>query len=120
MAKPVETPPEPVQRAETLATPMPTPTPVISAPAASYAPIDSSDAKLFIYMRESGNNPGSINASSGACSLGQALPCSKLAAVCPNWQVDYACDDAWFTNYAVSRYGGWEQARQWWLNHSWW
>jgi peptidoglycan hydrolase CwlO-like protein len=32
---------------------------------------NASGAKLFIYMHESGNNPNSINRSSGACGLGQ-------------------------------------------------
>lgn len=73
-------------------------------------------AKAFIYMHESGNNPHAINASSGACGLGQALPCSKL----PCSLDDYACQDNWFTNYAVQRYGSWEAAYNFWVAHNWW
>ena len=82
---------------------------------ASYVAI-SGDAKSFIYMHESGGRTNAINASSGACGLGQALPCSKL----PCTLSDYACQDAWFTNYMLSRYGSWENARSFWLSHSWW
>jgi TolA-binding protein len=86
------------------------------------------DAKSFIYMHESGNVPckingGSINCSGHptlACGLGQALPCSKLLAACPNL-ADYACQDNWFTNsYMIPRYGTWENARAFWLAHNWW
>lgn len=84
-------------------------TPVIS-------PVDNSDAKMFIYNKESGNNPNSINKSSGACGLGQALPCSKMGCALG----DYACQDAFFTKYMLSRYGTWENARAFWNSHRWW
>ena len=74
------------------------------------------DAKMFIYMHESGNNPGSVNKSSGACGLGQALPCSKM----PCSLSDYACQDNFFTSYMKARYGTWENARAWWELHRWW
>lgn len=67
-------------------------------------------------MHESGNNPGAINTSSGACGLGQALPCSKL----PCTLSDYACQDRWFTGYMQSRYGTWENAQAFWIGHGWW
>lgn len=81
-------------------------------------PVTVTDAKLFIYMKESGNNPLSVNRSSGACGLGQALPCSKLSNVCPN--MDYACQDAFFTRYMQSRYGTWEKAVAFWNQRHWW
>lgn len=73
-------------------------------------------AKMFIYMHESGNNPGAINRGSGACGLGQALPCSKMNCSLS----DYGCQDAWFTNYMKSRYGTWENAMAFWISHKWW
>ena len=79
------------------------------APAA-YASGDS--AKLFIYNHESGNNPTKWN-SSGCLGLGQACPASKLLAVCPN--MDYACEDNWFTGYMSQCYGTWEAAQAYWL-----
>ena len=30
--------------------------------------------------------------------------------------VDYNCQDAYFTNYAMNRYGGWEGAYSFWVN----
>ena len=77
----------------------------------------SNDPKMFIYLKESGNNPLARNAG-GCLGLGQACPGSKLLAVCPN--LDYACEDAFFTNYAMSRYGSWEGAYQFWIGHNWW
>ena len=79
-------------------------------------PVASGSDKAFIYMKESGNNPGAINRSSGACGLGQALPCSKMGCSLS----DYACQDAWFTNYMRSRYGTWANAKAFWLAHHWW
>lgn len=76
------------------------------------------DAKLYIYMHESGNNPARYN-SSGCLGLGQACPASKLLAVCPVI-TDYACQDAFFTNYALARYGSWEAALAFWQAHRWW
>ena len=73
--------------------------------------------KAWIYNEESGNNPGSINKSSGACGLGQAEPCSKL----PCSLSDYACQDAWFTNvYMIPRYGTWQNAYAFHIAHGWW
>lgn len=84
---------------------------------AQNTPVDSNSAKMFIYMKESGNNPNARNAG-GCLGLGQACPGSKLIAACPN--LDYACQDAFFTNYALSRYGSWEGALAFWQGHHWW
>lgn len=73
-------------------------------------------AKAFIYSHESGNTPTAINASSGACGLGQALPCSKM----PCSLSDYACQDTFFTNYMLNRYGSWAAAEAFWQIHHWW
>lgn len=80
------------------------------------ASVDTSDAKMFIYMKESGNNPNSVNKSSGACGLAQALPCSKMGCALG----DYACQDAWATQYMQNRYGTWENAKAFWLKNHWW
>ena len=71
--------------------------------------------KACIYMKESTNNPAAVN-SIGCRGLGQACPGSKL----PCSDTDYACQDAWFTNYAIQRYGGWDQAWAFWQQHNWW
>lgn len=69
-------------------------------------------------MHESGGNPGAVNATSGACGLGQALPCSKLTSVCS--LSDYACQVNWFSAYAVERYGSWAAAWAFWQSHLFW
>ena len=76
-----------------------------------------------IYMNESGCRLINPNGS-GCDGIGQACPASKLSSVCPN--MDYACQNAWFTNYAKVRYGGWQQAYNAWYSqydmqgHHWW
>lgn len=72
--------------------------------------------KDFIYYKESGCRTNAINPNGGACGIGQALPCSKL----PCSLSDYACQDSWFSNYAIKRYGSWENAYNFWTVNSWW
>lgn len=57
-----------------------------------------------LIMRESGCNPNAMNASSGACGIPQALPCSKLGTSDPVEQIK------WMQNYCISRYGSWSGA----------
>jgi len=83
-------------------------------PTTTYS-LPANQAKAFIYQKESGNNPAAVN-SIGCRGLGQACPGSKLP--CSN--SDYACQDAWFTNYAMQRYGSWEKAYQFWIANNWW
>jgi uncharacterized protein YabE (DUF348 family) len=80
------------------------------------AGISSSDYGYveFLIVRESGWNPSSMNRSSGACGLVQALPCSKLG---PNWD-DPIVALRWGNSY-VGRYGGWEGAYNFWITHHW-
>ncbi len=70
--------------------------------------------KDFIYMKESGCNPSAVN-SIGCRGIGQACPGSKLPC-----GADFACQDAYFSNYAIQRYGSWEAAYSFWLRNSWW
>lgn len=74
------------------------------------------EAKKFIYTKESNNRPNAINPSSGACGIGQALPCSKL----PCSLDDYECQDKWFSDYAIRRYGSWVNAKAFWERNRWW
>ncbi len=76
--------------------------------------------KLYIYNRESGNNPAAVNSSSGACGLGQFLPCHPKIDPCRLIQADYGCQDGKFTAYMQSRYGSWSAARAFWDSHHWW
>ena len=77
-------------------------------------------------MHESGKVPckiygGAIDCNYNgnlACGIGQAPPCQKLTAECP--LSDYGCQDKWFTRYAVTRYGSWIAAKQFWDRNRWW
>lgn len=89
--------------------------PVAAAPRASYPAVSGNDAKAFIYAHESGNNPNATNAS-GCYGLGQDCN-GRVRAQCG---ADYACQDAFFTNYAMSRYGSWEAALAFWNANHWW
>lgn len=68
----------------------------------------------YIYQHESGCNLSAVN-SIGCRGIGQACPGSKLPCA-----ADYACQNAWFSNYAMQRYGSWEAAYYFWLNNHWW
>jgi hypothetical protein len=73
----------------------------------------------YIYMHESGcrtNAFGSLTSIGRACGIGQALPCSKLPCALD----DYQCQNTWFTNYAVARYGSWYNAYVYWVGHGNW
>lgn len=69
----------------------------------------------YIVMRESGWNPNAVNKSSGACSLMQALPCSKIPGA---WN-DPVNALRWGQSYVSSRYGSWANAVAWWQGHHW-
>jgi hypothetical protein len=70
----------------------------------------------YIVMRESSWNPNATNASSGACGLVQALPCSKV----PGNGYDPVDNLRWATGYAVGRYGSWSAAYDFWTRNHWW
>lgn len=60
----------------------------------------------YIVSQESGWNPNAVNASSGACGLAQALPCSKV----PGNPLNPVDSLRWMNGYVNGRYGGWEGA----------
>jgi N-acetylmuramoyl-L-alanine amidase len=108
--------------------PLPTPVPVAtytasyatSAPrSATYStasyPVSDDTAKAFIYAHESGNNPNATSPN-GCYGLGQDCN-GRVRSLC---SADYACQDQYFTNYAISRYGSWAAAQAFWLAHGWW
>lgn len=66
---------------------------------------DTANAYELI-MRESSCNPNAINPSSGACGLGQQLPCGKWANT---WNEPIgALQD--MQGYVIARYGSWAAA----------
>jgi len=107
LLEPKELPPFP--QGSTNPIPEPAKTVIVAYKPPVYA---TGDAKMFIYLHESGNDPKRWNGS-GCAGLGQACPASKLLAVCPN--LDYECEDKWFTSYMLNRYKTWENAKAFWL-----
>lgn len=70
----------------------------------------------YIYMHESGCR---LDANNGSCiGIGQACPSSKLLAVCPD--LNYECQNSFFTSYAINRFGSWAGAYSFWLQNHWW
>lgn len=75
----------------------------------------------YIYGMESGGrvvgNCSTTARNAGGCyGIGQACPGSKIA----HCGSDYACQNAWFTNYAIQRYGSWENAYNFHKTRGWW
>lgn len=70
----------------------------------------------FIASKESTWNPNATNASSGACGLIQAYPCSKV----PGNGYDPVDNLTWANGYAVGRYGSWAAAYDFWNANHWW
>ena len=64
----------------------------------------------YLVSRESGWNPNAVNKSSGACGLGQQLPCGKW----PHQWNDPIGGLIDMNSYVVGRYGSWQNA----VNHS--
>lgn len=54
-----------------------------------------------IIKNESGFNPSAKNKKSGACGLGQALPCEKMNCSL----TDVVCQAEWTVKYVQNRYG---------------
>lgn len=64
--------------------------------------------------RESGLNPYALNASSGACGIGQAMPCSKM-----NCELgDARCQLIWMADYIERRYGNPSSAWAFWQSRT--
>lgn len=75
-------------------------------------------AGVYIINRESGWNPRATNPSSGSYGLPQALPAAKMASHGADWQTNYQTQLKWFIDYCKDRYGGIQQAYNFWLqNH---
>ena len=118
----------PAEPAAVPQTPPPQPQPVAQeeapAPAPEPTPVQpttyhSDDFYMeYIFQHESSGNPYARN-SIGCLGLGQACPAEKLLSICPDLG-DVACQVQFFTNYAVSRYGSWAAAYEYWLQNHWW
>jgi hypothetical protein len=61
---------------------------------------------MILINKESGCNPNAVNSSSGACGVGQELPCGKSGCSLG----DGACQVRWMNSYVLGRYGSWAAA----------
>ena len=68
-----------------------------------------------IVSRESSWNPNSVNKSSGACGLGQQLPCGKWPGA---WNNPIHALRA-MNQYVLARYGSWQNAVGFWNKNHW-
>lgn len=83
--------------------------------AAGIAPSDWGYVEYIVH-KESSWNPNATNASSGACGLVQALPCSKV----PGNGYNPIDNLRWANGYATGRYGSWAGAYDFWISNHWW
>lgn len=74
----------------------------------------------YIISHESGWNYRAVNRSSGAYGLPQSLPAGKLASAGADWRDNPVTQLRWAHNYAVGRYGSWEDAYHFWTVNHWW
>jgi hypothetical protein len=65
-----------------------------------------------LIARESSFKPDAINPTSGACGLGQSLPCSKMQCSLDINGIE--CQIEWVENYVANRYGTIDKALAFW------
>jgi hypothetical protein len=76
----------------------------------------------FIINHEAGWN-GTLTYNrqgSGAYGICQALPGRKMASAGADWRTNTLTQLKWCNGYALGRYGSWQKAYQFWLNHRYW
>lgn len=76
------------------------------------AGVPSTNSVNYLIAKESHCNPNALNRSSGACGIGQALPCSKMGPVNPDGTsaVSPVGQMQWMNSYVIGRYGSWDAA----------
>lgn len=77
------------------------------------------NAAAYIIQHESGWNPQATNPSSGAYGLPQSLPGNKMASAGADWKTNYQTQVKWFLNYCNQRYGGVQNAYNFWVKNHW-
>ncbi len=73
----------------------------------------------YIVSKESGWNYKIANPYSGAYGLPQAYPGNKMSSAGSDWQTNPVTQLKWMESYVNSRYGGWKNAYDFWLNNHW-
>lgn len=74
----------------------------------------------YIIHHESRWKPRARNQSSGAYGLCQSLPARKMRSAGDDYQDNAITQLKWCHGYAQERYGGWEQAYNFWKRNYWW
>ena len=77
------------------------------------------DTAYWIITKESHCRYNATNRSSGAYGIPQSLPGDKMAKMGADWRTNPITQIKWMNWYVNSRYGGWQGAKTWWLNHNW-
>ncbi len=97
-------------------TPSPSPLPVYK-PSLPQLPVVCGDNVFanYIYFHESGCRTQAVSPT-GCFGIGQDCN-GVLQNSCGN---DYACQNKFFTSYALRRYGSWEKAYNFWSIHRYW
>lgn len=80
---------------------------------AGVSELDLEPALDLIY-RESGCRVDARNASSGAYGIPQSLPGSKMLEMGDDWETNPVTQIRWMIQYVNNRYGGWQQALDYW------
>ncbi len=75
-------------------------------------------AALDLIYHESGCRFDAANPS-GAYGIPQALPGSKMASAGADWETNPVTQIRWMIGYVNGRYGGWNQAIDYWYQHGW-
>lgn len=89
-------------------------TPKVSAAPARVSGCGDNSYANYIYMHESGCNLNAVN-SRGCYGIGQ--DCNGI--VRSRCGANYQCQNEYFTSYVNGRYGGWQQAYNFWISHHW-
>ena len=74
----------------------------------------------YIVSKESSWRHTAVNKTSGAFGLCQSLPASKMATAGGDYRTNPVTQLKWCHSYAISRYGGWWQAYNFWQRNHWW
>ncbi len=74
---------------------------------------------LTLIYHESGCRVDATNKSSGAYGIPQALPGNKMAEMGADWQTNPITQIRWMIKYVNGRYGGWQNAMNYWWAHHW-
>jgi hypothetical protein len=77
-------------------------------------------AAEYIVSHESSWRSSATEPHTGAYGLCQSLPAVKMASAGSDWQSNPVTQLKWCNSYALTRYGGWQEAYTHWTAFRWW